>query len=171
MTKNPSHPRPWDSPTREHPEPVPLVSESDLVNPLLKVAEVMRGDVRTCSPFSTATEAALIFRDCHCGAVPVVDGGKPVGIVTDRDVALALADREAGLPDVPLADLMAKDLVTVESDAPLAEALDRFEEGARRLVVVDSSGQLAGILSWADLVPHLSKRAIGMVAAKIERDR
>lgn len=171
MPTSTTQPQPWDSPSHEHPEPVPLVSESDLINPLLKVADVMRGDVRTCSRYSTAMEAALIFRDCDCGAVPITVDGKPIGIVTDRDVALALPDHAAGLPGVAVADLMSTNLVTVEADKDLRSAVDRFAEGVRRLVVVDASGQLAGLLSWTDLVPHLSERAVGLVVAKVQRNR
>ena len=55
-------------------------------------ADIMRPDPRTCSPFSTVLETTVIFRVEDCEAVPVVDEGRPVGIVTDRDVALALPD-------------------------------------------------------------------------------
>ena len=57
-------------------------------------ADVMTPDPRTCSVFSTVLEAVMVFRDADCGAVPVIDEGKPVGMLTDRDVALALADFE-----------------------------------------------------------------------------
>ena len=55
-------------------------------------ADIMRPDPRTCSPFSTVLETTVIFRVEDCEAVPVVDAGKPVGIVSDRDVVLALPD-------------------------------------------------------------------------------
>jgi CBS domain-containing protein len=63
-------------------------------------ADVMTAAPRTCSPFSTITEAALIFRDEDCGVVPVLDGGNPVGILTDRDVALARPDCVTQYPDL-----------------------------------------------------------------------
>ncbi len=77
MPKSQEREHPWDSPTHAHPEPVPLVSPSDLVNPILTVADVMTADPRTCSTASTALEAALIFRDADCGAVPITDAGRP----------------------------------------------------------------------------------------------
>ncbi len=67
-------------------------------------ADVMTPSPRTCSPFSTVLEAVMIFRDADCGAVPVVDAGQTVGILTDRDVALALSE----FPDLaarPIADV------------------------------------------------------------------
>ena len=75
-----------------------LVTAADEVNPMLTAADVMTAAPRTWSRFSTVLEAVLIFRDADCGLVPVVDGGKPIGVLTDRDVALALADYKDALP-------------------------------------------------------------------------
>jgi CBS domain-containing protein len=161
-------PAPWDSPTGAHPEPVPLVSQADLVNPLLKVSDVMSADPRTCSPYSTVIEAVLIFRDADCGVIPVTEDGKPVGVLTDRDVALALADLEDDLAGAAVGEIMSKDVVTIEEDESLEVAVDRLGgEGLRRLLVVASSGSLRGILSWIDLVPHLSERGVGHVVSRI----
>lgn len=77
---------------------------ADPPQPLLTAADVMTASPRTCSAFSTILEASLIFRDAECGAVPVVDGGQPIGILTDRDVALAVST----CPDLqsrPVADI------------------------------------------------------------------
>jgi CBS domain-containing protein len=153
-------------------EPLPLVSASDLVNPLLKVADAMTASPRSCSPASTVLEAALLMRDADCGVVPVTDGGRPVGILTDRDIALALPDREAGLLTTPLSELMSDRLVTVAHDAPIEAAMEKLGgEGVRRVLVVDSDGLLAGILSWTDLVPHLSERGIGRVVSRVVGNR
>ena len=69
-------------------------------------ADVMTASPRTCSPFSTVLEAVMIFRDADCGAVPVLDEGKPVGVLTDRDVALALTEFGDTLTARPVTDLM-----------------------------------------------------------------
>lgn len=153
-------------------EPLPLVSASDLVNPLLKVADAMTANPRNCSPASTVLEAALLMRDADCGVVPVTDGGRPVGILTDRDIALALPDREAGLPTTPVSELMSDRLVTVDRDATIESAMEKLGgEGVRRVLVVDADGLLAGILSWTDLVPHLSERGIGRVVSRLVENR
>ena len=67
---------------------------------------------RTCSPFSTVTEAVMIFKDENCGMVPVVDEGKPVGVVTERDVALAVVD-VPGLAEQPVSRIMTRAVTTV----------------------------------------------------------
>ena len=68
-------------------------------------ADVMNPSPRTCSRFSQVIEAVLIFKDEDCGLVPVVEEGKPIGVVTDRDVALALATYN-DLVDHPIEEIM-----------------------------------------------------------------
>jgi CBS domain-containing protein len=161
-----------DSPTEGRREPFPLVTESDLVNPMLKVADAMTVAPRTCSPASTTLEAVMIFRDQDCGVVPITEAGKPVGILTDRDIALALPAHESDLGRTPVGDLMKTDLVTIDLDEPLESAMERLGgHGVRRLLVVDGNGILQGVLSWADLVPHLSDRALGRVVSRIIENR
>lgn len=170
-SKSQAQPHPWDSPGREQPAPIPLVSPSDAVNPMLKVADVMTPDPRTCSPASSVIEAVLIFRDADCGLIPVTEEGKPLGVVTDRDVALALAAHEADLAAMPLERLMSKDVATIAADAGLDEAAALLEDRRlRRLLVVDPDGRLVGVLGWSDLAPHLSERGVGRLVSRfVER--
>src|ERR1700753_4119212 len=76
-------------------------------------ADVMTPGPRTCSTFSTVLEAVMIFRDADCGAVPVLEDGKPVGLLTDRDVALALPEHGADLSVLTVTDLMTQGVVAV----------------------------------------------------------
>src|SRR5512135_2691578 len=100
--------------------------------------------------------AVLPFRDADCGAVPVLDGGKPVGVLTDRDVALALADYYEGrLPGLPVGEIMSKAPITIAPDASLDAVLEQFgDRGVRRLLVVGADNRLRGIVGWADVAPH-----------------
>src|SRR4051794_30663391 len=102
-------------------------------------ADVMTASPRTCSPFSTVLEAVMIFRDADCGAVPIVQDNKPVGVLTDRDVALALTE----YPDLvnrAVGDIMSKDPITISPDATLDEIEAKIARNAvRRLLVVDKS--------------------------------
>jgi CBS domain-containing protein len=132
----------------------------------LTAADVMTPSPRTCSAFSTILEATMIFRDAQCGAVPVVDGGQPIGIVTDRDVAMAVST----YPDLnsrSVSEIMSKDVVTVTPDASLPDIAAKFAEHAlHRLLVVDAENQLQGIIAWADLAPHVPERSIGHVVTE-----
>jgi CBS domain-containing protein len=134
---------------------------ADPTRPPLTAADVMTANLRTCSAFSSILEASMLFKDADCGAVPVVDAGRPIGILTDRDVALAVAND----PDVgnrPVSDFMSKEVVSVAPGASLQEVAAMFaRHEIHRLLVVDSDGQLLGIIAWADLAPHVSEKSLG----------
>ena len=132
----------------------------------LTAADVMTAAPLTCSVFSTVLEAVMIFRDANCGAVPILQEGRPVGILTDRDVALSLAD----LPDAighPVSQVMKTQVITVaptDSVARVCEVL-RTQE-VRRVLVVDPNGRLVGIIGWADVAPVLSDRLMGRIVTE-----
>ena len=109
----------------------------------------------------------MIFRDADCGAVPVVDAGLPVGILTDRDVALALAE----YPDLssrPVADVMTKGAVTVAPETPIAQVETMFGlHGVRRLLVASAAGQLLGISAFSDVAPRISDSDLGAVVTDV----
>jgi len=130
-------------------------------------ADVMTTSPRTCSRFSRVIEAVMIFKDEDCGMVPVVEEGKPIGVVTDRDVALALGSFD-NLVDRPVADIMTTRIVSVGPQTPLADAASMFvQEGVRRLLVVDSDGQLLGVIGWKDVGDELPNRVVGQVVSSI----
>lgn len=133
----------------------------------LTAADVMTPSPRTCSPFSSVLEAVLIFRDANCGSVPVVDAGQAVGVLTDRDVALALADH-SDLARVEVSAIMTKGAFTVPADMPLENVKDQFAaHGVRRLLVADASGQLLGIIALADIAPRIPDQELGAVVTDV----
>ena len=130
-------------------------------------SDVMKTSLRTCSRFSRVIEAVLIFRDEDCGLVPVVEGGKPIGVVTDRDVVLALATH-ADLVDHPIEEIMTKTLITVAPTTTVSEVVDTFgREAVRRLLVVDKEGLLVGVISWKDVSGELSDRSVGRFVTEV----
>jgi CBS domain-containing protein len=131
-------------------------------------ADVMTASPRTCSPFSTVLEAVMVFRDADCGAVPVVEDGQPVGVVTDRDVALALAHHETDLPALPVSEIMSRPAVTVAPETPIDELVAKFgEHGVRRLLVAGRDGQLAGIVAWSDVAPYAADQELGRAVSEV----
>lgn len=134
----------------------------------LTASDLMTPNPRTCSTFSTVLEAVLIFRDADCGAVPVLGDGKPVGILTDRDVALALAAHGESLPGMPVSAIMTRGVVSVAPGDSLDTVAEKFgDEGVRRLLVMDNAGQLHGIIAWADLAPHVPHRTLGRAVDEV----
>lgn len=131
-------------------------------------SDVMTAAPRTCSTYSTVIEAVLIFRDADCGAVPVLDDGKAVGLLTDRDVALALAEHGGDLTILPVSDLMTKGVVSVAPTDSIETISEKFaDKGVRRLLVIDAQGQLVGIIAWSDVTGYLSKQKIGEVVTEV----
>jgi len=136
-------------------------------NSPVTAAEIMTPDLRTCSPFSTVLEAVMLFRDADCGAVPIMQDGKAIGILTDRDVALALAT----YPDLatrPVTDVMSTNVVCIDQGASLDAVRELFgEKSVRRLLVTGADNALVGIISWADLANYASDREVGEVVTEI----
>ena len=130
-------------------------------------ADVMNDEFRTCGRFSTVMEAVLIFREADCGMVPVTEEGKPVGVVTDRDVALALA-HDGTITTQPISEIMSDDIASVAPYASLSQVVQEFRrEGVRRLLVVNDAGVLVGVISWADVVENLPNIVTGQMVNDI----
>jgi len=134
---------------------------------VMTAADVMTVAPHTCSSFSTVLEAVMIFREKDCGAVPIIADGKPVAILTDRDVALALSE----FPDVvnrPVSEIMSPGIAAVAPDDSLEQVCGVLRDRAvRRVLVVDSAGQLLGIIGWADMAPILSERMMGRLVQDV----
>ncbi len=134
----------------------------------LTAIDVMTADPRTCSCFSSVLEAVMIFRDADCGAVPVLEDGKPVGVLTDRDVALALADHMEALPGLPVSQIMTRGVISITPETDLDTIIDQFgDHRVRRLLVIDSEDRLKGIVSWADIAPYVPDRRVGEAVTEV----
>ena len=109
----------------------------------------------------------MIFKDEDCGLVPVVEEGKAIGVVTDRDVALALGSHD-DLVDHPIEEIMITNLITIDPSTPLTKVAETFgREGVRRLLVVDSVGFLVGVIGWKDVFGEISNRVVGRVVTDV----
>lgn len=135
---------------------------------MARVEELMQKDVSVCREDAPMTEAARIMWEHDCGFVPVVAGdgsGRVVGVITDRDVCMAAYTRGRALPELCVADAMSRGVSFCKpGDSAARAAAEMRASRVRRLPVVDSAGQLLGVLSLADLAhPHDSarKRALG----------
>jgi CBS domain-containing protein len=123
----------------------------------MQIADVLRGktvgrDVATTTPAATVSELLALLARYNVGALPVVDGGELVGIVSERDVVRQLHERGRDLFDATVADLMTSDVVTCsprDRAADLARVMT--DRRIRHLPVCDDRG-LVGIVSIGDLV-------------------
>lgn len=117
----------------------------------MRVSEIMTKNVRTASPKATLREVGGIMREGDMGAVPIVDGGKLIGIVTDRDIVVrGVADGASS--DSPIGSVMTTELFTVNPDDFVFEAIRLMgDKQVRRIPVVNADGSLAGIVAMADI--------------------
>ena len=113
--------------------------------------DIMTRDVRTATRDMPLREVAALMRAGDMGSVPVVDGGKLVGIVTDRDMVVrSIADGKDA--STPVSDAMTTDVFSVRPDDFAFEAIRLMgDKQVRRIPVVTESGQLAGIIAMADV--------------------
>lgn len=113
--------------------------------------EIMTANVRTAARETTLRETAAIMRDGDMGAVPVVEAGKLVGIVTDRDIVVR-AIAEGKNADTPIGEVMTTEIFSVKPDDFVFEAIRLMgDKQIRRIPVVSESGELAGIIAMADV--------------------
>jgi CBS domain-containing protein len=133
----------------------------------LRASDVMTPDPRTCSNYSSVLEAIMIFRDADCGIVPVLEDGRPVGVLTDRDVALAVPDY-SDLASRPVTEVMTPRVVSVTPDTSIPDVVAKFgEAGVRRLLVMEGDDQLIGIISFEDISRHITENSLGQVLSDI----
>ena len=116
-----------------------------------KCSEIMTKNVKTTTRETAIRDVAALMREGDMGSVPVVEGGKLVGIVTDRDIVVrALADGKDA--STPVGDAMTKEIFSVRPDAFVFEAVRIMgDRQVRRIPVVTEDGQLAGIIAMADV--------------------
>ena len=118
----------------------------------MRARDIMTRNPECCRRDDTAREAARVMRDHDCGVVPIVDdGGRVVGIVTDRD--LAIRGIAAGKDiNTKLNDLMTPVAVTCGQDDDLRDVEQKMAElQVRRIPIVDAGGRCLGIISQADI--------------------
>ena len=127
----------------------------------MAVSAVCNHNVATIERGAGVVEAAARMRAEHVGDLIVVEqrGARrvPVGILTDRDIVVAVVGKRVSPEAVTVGDAMSAKLLTVNEDNGIEHALrDMRRAGVRRAPVVDSSGELVGVLSIDDVVDHLA---------------
>ena len=111
----------------------------------------MTKTVRTATSEMSVREVAAIMRDGDMGAVPVVDDGRLIGIVTDRDIVVRVVAEGKGTETL-ISEAMTNELFTVGPDDFVFEAIRLMgDKQVRRIPVINDNGELAGIIAMADV--------------------
>ncbi|HHY74495.1 MAG TPA: CBS domain-containing protein [Bacillus bacterium] len=131
------------------------------------VRDVMSTNVEYCTPVDNAFEVATKMKDLNVGAIPIVENGNLLGMITDRDLVVrGIAEKRSGSNAVT--ELMSEQMVTIAPTASVHEAAHLMaEKQIRRLPVVEN-GQLVGIVSLGDLaVEEQSDQKAGYALSEI----
>jgi CBS domain-containing protein len=115
------------------------------------VRDAMTEDPRSIGTSATVVEAARLMREQHIGSLPITDGEQLVGMITDRDITTRVVAEAADLETTSVGEVSSGDLISVEPDNELDEALNLMaRHQVRRLPVVEG-GKLVGIVAQADI--------------------
>jgi len=111
----------------------------------------MTRDVQTVRPDQTAQEAASFMLNADAGSIPVTEGDRLIGMITDRDIAVRGVAKGNG-PDTPVRELMTNDVVSARLDDDVEEVATMMSNAqVRRLPIIDDQQMLCGIVSLGDL--------------------
>lgn len=117
------------------------------------IRDVMTASPTCCKPTDRLDTVAKLMLDHDCGEIPVCDGTRLVGVITDRDIVCRAVARGETPVAIPASEVMTRDVHTIGPDGTLEDALALMEKNlVRRLPVVDGGGRIVGIVSQADLV-------------------
>jgi len=121
-----------------------------------RLAEILNPRVIGVSPATSVDEAITIMQSNKISCIPVLEGNRPVGILTERNIVFQAARQRADLVDCQVRDLMSTPLVTAHSDMELYAAFNLFTtHEIRHLVLVDNENRAVGMVTQSDIVEHL----------------
>jgi CBS-domain-containing membrane protein len=116
------------------------------------VADVMTRGVRSMSPSDSIARAAQAMDELNVGVIPVCEGEKLVGVVTDRDIIVRGVAQERDMKSMKLADVMSTNVRCAKEDQDVDEVLSQMADAQiRRLPVVDQQERLVGIVTIGDI--------------------
>ena len=138
------------------------------------VRDAMTENPRSIGASASVVEAARLMRDENIGSLPITDDGKLAGMITDRDITTRVVAEAADPKVTSVGDVYSRDLISVEPDKNLEEALQLMaRHQVRRLPVVES-GRLVGMVAQADIALKESQRTgelVGAISEPSEEER
>jgi len=137
----------------------------------MKVSDAMTSQVSVARPSDTIRQVAQTMAKVESGVVPVVDDGKVVGVVTDRDIVLRVV-AEGRSFDSPISEAMSDgEVLSVKEDDVLADATAKMANNqVRRLIVLNDAGALTGILSLGDVAKDYGAKQVGKTLEEISQE-
>lgn len=139
----------------------------------MEVRSVMTSNPACCSRQTPLPQVAQMMLDNDCGEIPVVDdGGAPLGVVTDRDIATRVVAQGRDITSTTAADAMSSPARTVRIDGSIEEAVNTMETAQiRRVPVIDEAGKVCGMVSQADVALANKDGRTGEVVREVSAPR
>ncbi len=135
----------------------------------MTVKDAMTQPVQCCSPDTNLAAAVALMWSNDCGALPVVEAGRLAGIITDRDICIALGTRGLPAQELAVRDVETTPVQTCSTQDSLHHALQLMRQAqVRRLPVVDPAGRLSGIITLSDIAIRDEKTTRGEVVSTIQ---
>jgi CBS domain-containing protein len=139
------------------------------------IRDAMTKDPRSIGASAPVVEAARLMREEHIGSLPVTDDEKLVGMITDRDITTRVVAEAADAKMTSVGDVFSRDLISVEPDKDLEEALQLMARHQVRRLPVIEDGRLVGIVAQADIALSENETKTGKLVEAIsepsERER
>ena len=130
-----------------------------------RVRDAMTEDPRSIGALEPVVDAARLMREQHVGSLPVTDNEKLVGMITDRDITTRVVAEAADPKMISVGDVYSRDLISVEPDQDLDEALRLMARHQVRRLPVIENGSLVGIVAQADIALRVNEKTGELVEA------
>jgi CBS domain-containing protein len=135
------------------------------------IREVMTSNPRTIEADKPVADAAKLMRDEDVGLAPVVEGDRLVGTLTDRDIAIRVVAEEKDPASTPVREVASTDVVTVDPEQDLDDALSLMaQHQVRRVPVVEQDGRLVGVVAQADVARQSDEQQTGELVGHISKE-
>jgi CBS domain-containing protein len=135
------------------------------------VRDVMTANPTCCDAQAKLRDVARMMKECDCGLIPVVENEqskKPIGTITDRDIAIRVVAEGKNPLELTAGDCMTSPCITVQDSASLEHCIGIMRDNQiRRIVVVDDNGSCAGIVAQADIARKLNAETTADVVEQI----
>ena len=135
----------------------------------MKIKDIMTNAPACCAPDTALDAVSKLMLEHDCGEIPVCDGGKLVGIITDHDIAVRGFTTGRNPLDTPVSAVMARRPFAIGENGDLAEALELMEQHQLRRLPVTRDGKVVGIVTQADLVLALPERKVVELLKAVSR--
>jgi CBS domain-containing protein len=139
----------------------------------MNVRDIMTKDPACCMPDSKLPEVARLMVDHDCGQIPVIENqstGRPVGVVTDRDIIIRAIAQGKNPLDMTARDVMSSPAVTVTPDTRVEDCCQTLEDKqVRRVPVIDDRGRCCGMVSQADIAQHAPEKMTAEVVRTVSQ--